>query len=173
DPGRPLPLVLLTPHPDTGGPIVDPERLLDEILGLAPVVELSTGDATFALTRRLGKEWSCFWGAVRIYWPGLNPGADDFRRHPIFFPDQYPPGFAADVELPRDVLRRLAAWANHRFAEAPLVRQARAALEKKQQAAVQARIAELAAGAEQAREWQRPLEAAWDANRRLADELAL
>ncbi|HJZ58559.1 MAG TPA: hypothetical protein VKE74_26700 [Gemmataceae bacterium] len=173
DPGRALPIVLLTPHPDSNSPIVDPERLLEEVFGLAQVVELSTGEATFALTRRLGKEWSCFWGAVRIYWPGLNPGSDNFRHHPIFFPDQYPPGFEADVELPRDVLRRLAAWANHRFAEAPLVRQARLAREKKQQAAVQARIAELAAGVEQAREWQRHLEDAWDANRRLSDDLAL
>src|SRR5205814_756381 len=88
--------------------------------GLRMGLGFVTGEATFALTRRVGKEWSCFWGAVRIYWPGLNPGEDEFRRHPIFFPDQYPPGYAADVELPRDVLRRLAAWANHRFAEAPL-----------------------------------------------------
>jgi hypothetical protein len=175
DPRRALPVVVLTPHPQTGRPVVDPGRMLDKVYGLAHVAELTTKDTTFALTDRVGREWSCFHGAVRIYWPGMNPDDPraDFRRHPIFFPDHYPPGPETDTRLPRDVLRRLASAAHVRFADAPLVRLARAALDRKRQAAVQRQLSELKAGADEAREWLKQLDAAWQENRRLTDELEL
>lgn len=173
DPRRTLPVVVLSPKPDTLRPIVDPARVLDEVYGLAHVAELTVPASTFALTNRVGKEWSCFLGAVRVYWPGLDPETGDFRRHPIFFPDSYPPGPDTDRRLPADILRRIAAAAHVRFADAGFVRQARAALDKKRQDAVQAKIAELAAGAEESREWLRLLETAWDENRRLKETVEL
>lgn len=170
-PNRTLPAVVLAPMPDDR-PLVDPEVLLDAVFGLAHVVELTTKDATFMLTDRVGKEWSCFHGAVRIYWPQPTLG-DDYRRHPLFFPAAYPPGPEADARLPRDVLARLCAAAHARFADAPLVRAARAAQEKQKQAAVQRQIAELSAGAAESKEWLALLESAWADNKRLRDDLEL
>ena len=175
NPSRALPVIVLSPHPQTHRPIVDPEKLLDEVFGLAHVVELLHRDTTFALTNCIGKEWSCFYGAIRVYWPGLTADQlnEDFRRHPIFFPDHYPPGDDADVRLPQDILQRLTAWANLRFADAPFVRQARAAADRMKQAAVQKQLAELTAGVEQSKEYARYLELAWDENRKLKDDAEL
>jgi hypothetical protein len=170
-PTRTLPLVVLAPMPDDQ-PLLDPELLREAAFGLAHVVELVGKDATFELTRRVGKEWSCFHGAVRIYWPQPTLG-DDFRRHPLFFPAAYPPGPATDARLPRDVLARLCSAAHARFAAAPLVQHARAKLDQAKQAAVQRQIAELTAGAAESRQWLALLEAAWEDNRKLKEELEL
>ncbi len=168
-PSRQLPAVVLAPLPD-GRPLVDPDLLLDAAFGLAHVVELTDTAATFALTDRVGKEWSCFHGAVRIYWPQPSLG-DDFRRHPLFFPAAYPPGPDTDDRLPRDVLARLCDAAVVRHAAAPLVKQVRAAQEKARQAAVQKQIADLTANAAEGAGWMSHLDAAWDEVRKLKDEL--
>ncbi len=166
DPGRQLPVVVLSPHPDTGAPLIDPERVLDELFGLAHVVELVNRDATFALTDRVGKLWSCFHGAARVYWPGVTLD-DTYRRHPIFFASDYPPGPAAD-RLPLDLLRRVAG--RTRFPDAPLVKELKAAADRQAQAAIQARIAELTAGAGRATELAAELDKAWADARRAADD---
>ena len=168
--GRQLPIVVLTPLEGTGRPLVDPDRLMDELRGLARVVELADRDATFALTKCVTKTLSCFHGAVRLYWPGFGPTADPYR-HPIFFPDSYPPGPDADDRLPRAILGPLAAAAHSRFADAPFARRVREVRELKGQAAVRARLEAAHADAEQGREWGRHLETAWDENRRLNAEL--
>lgn len=166
DPGRQLPVVVLSPHPDTGDPLADPERVLDELFGLAHVAQLVNRDATFALTDRVGKLWSCFHGAARVYWPGAALD-DTYRRHPIFFPDAYPPGPAAD-RLPLDLLRRVAG--RTRFPDAPLVKELKAAADRQAQAAAQARVAELTAGAVRATELAAELDKAWADARRAADD---
>ena len=181
-PHRALPVVVLSPHPHTGRPLADPERVLDAVYGLAEVVELAQTATTFALTNALsaragspdvGKKWSCFHGAARIYWPGLTECGDDFRRHPLFFPDNYPPGPDTDAALPRDIARRLAQASALRFTDAPLVKAARAVLDGRERVAVEKRIAELSAGVEQGKELARLVAAEVDKNRRLADDLAL
>ncbi len=170
-PTRTLPLVMLAPMPDDQ-PLVNPDVLQEAVFGLAHVVELVGKDATFELTRRVGKEWSCFHGAVRIYWPEPTLG-DDFRRHPLFFPAAYPVGPETDARLPRDVLARLCSAAHARFAAAPLVQHARGKLEQSKQAAVQRQIADLTARAAEGHEWLALLESAWQDNRKLKDELEL
>lgn len=170
NPNRALPVVVLSPRPETGQPIVPPERVLDELYGLAHVVELAHVPATFAITHRLGKEWSCFYGAVRVYWPGAAAAGDEFRRHPIYFPDHYPPG--AEDRLLADLFRRIAAAAAVRFADPPKVRLAREAADRRRQDEERRRVAELTAGAAEAKELMRGLESAWDEATRLRDELA-
>ncbi|GBF71787.1 hypothetical protein LAWASA_4549 [Lawsonibacter asaccharolyticus] len=42
-------------------------------------------DATYELSRIVEDEWSCFGGAVRIYWPSsIDFEADDPYKHPLY-----------------------------------------------------------------------------------------
>lgn len=42
-------------------------------------------DVTYEFSRIVGDEWSCFGGAVRIYWPGLfDFETDDPYVHPLY-----------------------------------------------------------------------------------------
>ena len=58
------------------------ERIGVNVCGLAHTVRLST-EASWALTEKLGKEWSCFNGAVRLFWP-FRANRDEFRAHPLW-----------------------------------------------------------------------------------------
>ena len=40
-------------------------------------------EASWELTEKLGKEWSCYNGAVRLFWP-FRVNRDDFRAHPLW-----------------------------------------------------------------------------------------
>ena len=62
------------------------ERLSQDTCGLAHTVYLSH-DATFEMTKRMGKEWSCYNGAVRLFWP-LREGNKHHRSHPLWTYDQ-------------------------------------------------------------------------------------
>lgn len=62
------------------------ERLSQDLCGLAHVVRLSR-EASWELTRRRGKEWSCYNGAVRLFWP-FRSNSHDFRLHPLWTYDQ-------------------------------------------------------------------------------------
>lgn len=62
------------------------ERLSQDLCGLAHTVRLSHA-ATFELTKRRGKEWSCYNGAVRLFWP-LRVSNNDYRAHPLWTYDK-------------------------------------------------------------------------------------
>ena len=171
NPSRQLPLVVLAPT-ETGRPLVEPALVMDELLGAAHVAELVGRDATFALTKRVGKFWSCFNGAARVYWPKLTLD-DSYNRHPIFFPGDYQPGEDADERLPLNIHRKVVAATLRRTVEAPLVTQLRELAERQSQALVEARLAELAKGVAEGREFMAALDQAWTENRALADELQL
>ena len=60
------------------------EHLARDLCGLAYVVSLDE-EASWRLTKRLGREWSCYNQAIRVYWPSIR----DLRspeRHPIWTP---------------------------------------------------------------------------------------
>ena len=171
NPARRLPLVVLAPA-ESGRPLVAADLVMEELLGLAHVAELASRQATFALTDRVGKFWSCFNGAARVYWPKLTLD-DSYRQHPIFFPGDYPPGADTDERLPLDIHRKVIAAALRRTVEAPLVTQLRAAADRQVQGQNEARLAELAKGVAEGREFMAALDQAWTENRALADELQL
>lgn len=60
-------------------------ELAKRVTGLAHVCVLSE-DASWHLTETLGGQWSCFNGAVRIYWPG-GVGEKAPLRHPLWLPE--------------------------------------------------------------------------------------
>jgi hypothetical protein len=68
-----------------GRGVIDADDLARLTVGAAHVVTL-TGDASFVLTDRLGKEFSVFHRAVRTYRPGMNIDEDSPGDHPIALP---------------------------------------------------------------------------------------
>lgn len=88
DPDRNLPVVVLT-QPDQRqhqlrlAPwVLDPAALAKPLVGVAHVVTLSW-DASFEWTKRVGKPWSIFGGAVRTYMPDLNFDSQPPWSHPV------------------------------------------------------------------------------------------
>lgn len=88
DTGRRLPVVVVSAEEVTGRPSLDPHRLAGQLAGLAEVALLHDGEAAWELTKQVGKEFSCFGGAVRVYWPGFNSRTDDPFSHRLWLPDR-------------------------------------------------------------------------------------
>lgn len=53
-----------------------------ELLGLANVYRIDP-EASWSLTDEVGSQWSCYSGAIRLYWPGVDYDADPFT-HPLW-----------------------------------------------------------------------------------------
>jgi hypothetical protein len=82
DKRRVLPVVAIAQH---YGEVIHAgvsEQIARDLVGLAVVVELDD-DAAWELTRTLGKEWSCYNGAIRLYWPFASPERNPYR-HPLW-----------------------------------------------------------------------------------------
>ena len=87
-PDRRLPIVLISqaknPALGQNGYLVDSRELASNLAGSAHVMVIDW-DATYELSRVVGDEWSCFGGAVRIYWPSsIDFDADDPYEHPLY-----------------------------------------------------------------------------------------
>ncbi|MDE0006445.1 MAG: hypothetical protein OXQ29_27460 [Rhodospirillaceae bacterium] len=65
--------------------IVSPQLVAVRAIGTVQVVVL-TGDASFELSDRVGREFSVFRQAVRTYRPGFDPDKDDPYVHPLALP---------------------------------------------------------------------------------------
>lgn len=104
---RRLPVVLISQakNPTLGqnGYLVDGRELAADLAGSAHVMVIDW-DATYELSQIVGDEWSCFGGAVRIYWPGsIDFEADDPYEHPRYTPQTikrnfYPGEFEKELE---------------------------------------------------------------------------
>ena len=57
-------------------------RLAFDLAGLANVYRIDA-DASWVITEELGREWSCYSGAVRLYWPNVDLERDPFE-HPLW-----------------------------------------------------------------------------------------
>lgn len=87
-PKRKLPVVLISQAKNPGigvnGYLLDARAFAKSMTGIAHVAELEW-DAAFELSRSVGTEWSCFGGAVRIYWPEpICFELDDPYLHPLY-----------------------------------------------------------------------------------------
>ena len=122
NPSRSVPIVVVSEfdgfqiHPD-----LDVE-LAKDVCGLALVYRLSQ-EGSFGLTEELGREWSCFHGGVRIYWPGLDPGQSPLL-HPLWLAERLveaagsSAGAAARVR--RQIRRRILGLSTFTIAEPPI-----------------------------------------------------
>jgi len=100
-PRRRLPIVAISKD-ETGRSRVDPVQLLKFISGAAHVVVLSF-DQCLELTRSLGKPFSVFRGAARLYMPGFDEDRDDPYRHPLWLMSEVGP----KRDLVPEIARRL------------------------------------------------------------------
>lgn len=86
-PNRDVPIAVLTPIADSKF-AVDPDILANELIGLAQLRVIQDHDMTFELTELLeDRRLSCYWGALRIYMPGLTT-SDRPSDHPLLVKDQ-------------------------------------------------------------------------------------
>jgi hypothetical protein len=82
---RPFPIVLISRDLVSERPLVDVDSLASGLAGLMKVYELADKWAAYRLTEEVGKDLSCYAGAVRIYWPGFVPTANPYK-HPAWMP---------------------------------------------------------------------------------------
>jgi hypothetical protein len=125
-PDRRLPVVLISREKYSDRPLLDPGMLADQLAGLAHVRVFTDKWASFRLTSLLGKQHSCFNGAVRLYWP-VAKGGDEVRADRPFMPEEV----RAEATLVSErLLRRLAAASAFRFVEMDVTKAVRASIEK-------------------------------------------
>lgn len=80
-PERSMPVVVLS---EFEGEILHPAphwqvRVVERLFGMALVIRMNA-NLSWAITQQKGKQWSCYHGAVRIYWPKLDFASDPFRH---------------------------------------------------------------------------------------------
>jgi hypothetical protein len=83
------------------------EILAADVCGLGIVADIDD-EAAWEMTRQIGKEWSCFNGAIRIYWPNLDRNQSP-RSHPLWTSERltYKAGDTEDAARPiRNVIRK-------------------------------------------------------------------
>jgi len=88
DPHRQRPVIVVAlggKDGHDGRGVIDADDLARLTVGAAHVATV-TGEASYTLTDRLGKDFSVFHQAVRTYRPGLNIDEDSPGEHPIALP---------------------------------------------------------------------------------------
>lgn len=83
--------VLVVSEPEAGKPGFLVRDFTRQIGGAAHIVHISA-EASWALTRQVGKRMSVFRGAARLYQPGLSEANEDPFAHPLWLPHHYDHG---------------------------------------------------------------------------------
>jgi len=124
-PKRRLPIVLVSRTAFSGKWLVDPSELADPLAGIAETYYLADKWAGFALTDVVGKLYSCFNGAVRVYWPDFDPAESPFA--PVYVPEKLNQigGRLTDI-----LFRQLAAISAFRYVTGPVTTDAREHLQE-------------------------------------------
>ena len=105
---RHLPLVVVSEHQ---GLILHPnlpDELARDLCGVAVVATIDD-EASWCVTKAHQREWSCYNGAIRIYWPMLSDLAALPRRHPLWTAERLMsgvPNVAAAASRIREQVRR-------------------------------------------------------------------
>jgi len=112
---RRLPIVLVSRTSVFDKWLVDPAELADRLAGIAEVSVLDDKWAGYALSEAVGKIYSCYNGAVRLYWPDFDPGQSPYS--PVYVPEKVSALGGRLVEL---IFRQLAAISAFRFVPGPV-----------------------------------------------------
>lgn len=84
---RQLPLIAISqaknPSIGVNGYAIDVWRCSKALVGVAHVAAIPW-ETTFDLSESIGSDWSCFNGAVRIYWPHIDFCMDSPYSHPLY-----------------------------------------------------------------------------------------
>lgn len=84
NPNRELPLLVISVARGTRRHLVDPSLAVERLRALVDVVALLDGEAGWELSQHIGGPRSCYWGAVRLYWPGFTRESRA-SAHPVWF----------------------------------------------------------------------------------------
>ena len=112
---RRLPIVLVSRTVLKNKWLVDPSELSDLLAGIAETYCLADKWAAFALTDVVGKRYSCFNGAVRVYWPDFNPAESPYS--PIYLSEKLS---LMDGRLPSILFQQIAAISAFRYVTGPI-----------------------------------------------------
>ena len=82
---RTLPIIAISEDELAGSVSVDPDKIARLLAGNAQVFRLDL-NASWALSREWGNDWSVFRGAIRCYLPRLDREGDKFK-HRLWFPE--------------------------------------------------------------------------------------
>jgi hypothetical protein len=112
---RRLPIVLVSRAtiPDTW--LIDPHRLADRLAGIAETYYLADKWAGFGLTDAVGKIYSCYNGAVRVYWPGFHPAKKSVAQ--VYLPETVR---QAGSKLTEDIFQLFASISGFRYVRGPV-----------------------------------------------------
>ena len=127
---RPYPIVLVSHSMDRNVPLVDVDELAQRLAGVARVYELADRWAAFRLTEEVGKELSCYAGAVRVYWPRFTVQSNAYD-HPAWMPWSLRDPAAAN-DLAPDLFAMCAEAAAFRHIEPPEIAAFRSAAHAEQ-----------------------------------------
>ena len=84
---RDLPIVVVSAHEGLFLTETFSEDLARQLCGLAVIAKIDD-IVSWHLTKTLGREWSCFNGAVRVYWPIKTRSPGDPYHHPLWTRDR-------------------------------------------------------------------------------------
>jgi hypothetical protein len=82
--GRDRPVVVISTPAGHDAPFVDPQRVLDDVAGLAEVVVIPTGDVSWAFSSGMPPDTQVYGGASRVYGTDLE-WVHHPRRSPLHF----------------------------------------------------------------------------------------
>lgn len=119
DDNRACPLVLVAKDFSTGNTLLDPRRLARLLAGAAVVWESESSWVDKELEQKLGREFSCWNGMVRVYKPHVNlKSASGARRHRYFDKEDILSIGVSKVEelLVRGIVRRSRMAGSHGIA---------------------------------------------------------
>jgi hypothetical protein len=126
--GRTQVIVVLSPKVFSENLSVDPVEMQSFLNGFAHIVVLANPATAMKLTEIIGRDLSCWNGAVRLYWPGFSRFSES-AFHPYYLSwriDQY----AADKKhLHKHLFRLLAGISGFRITEGKIIRQVKAELD--------------------------------------------
>ena len=83
DPERSVPIIAVS---DEYGAVLHPgivEALASDLAGLAIVARINPG-ASWRVSARKGKQWSCYGGAIRLYWPRFEDQPSSYLAAPLW-----------------------------------------------------------------------------------------
>lgn len=135
-PKRTLPVVMISPDVWDGRFYVDADSLFRSLAGFAHVVVLADKWAAFKLTDAIGKSFSTYNGAVRIYWPRFSPTDNPFW-HRLYLARVLRYRESDGVPLAKHLFRVLAAISTFRFVEGSVIHDARKAIVDDEQSQVE------------------------------------
>ena len=108
DPGRGLPVVVVSQLEGNTLSANISQDLAYDLAGLAVVVEIDD-ETSWLLSETKGRDWSCYGGAVRLYWP-FQGIPDDPYRHPLWTKTRLHWGGVDSFIAAKRVHRRLHRW---------------------------------------------------------------